>query len=63
MGTTGTALLVRPEGAWVSHVGDSRAYRVRDGVIDADGLETGLHDVRDSHGLLQVVVHRQRRAA
>jgi PPM family protein phosphatase len=29
MGTTGTALIVRPEGAWVGHVGDSRAYRVR----------------------------------
>ena len=29
LGTTGTALIVRPEGAWVGHVGDSRAYRVR----------------------------------
>jgi serine/threonine protein phosphatase PrpC len=29
LGTTGTALVVRPEGAWVGHVGDSRAYRVR----------------------------------
>ena len=34
MGTTATALLLRPEGAWVSHVGDSRVYRVRDGVIE-----------------------------
>jgi protein phosphatase len=32
-GTTTTALLLRPEGAWVGHVGDSRAYRVRDGTI------------------------------
>jgi serine/threonine protein phosphatase PrpC len=31
MGTTSTALILRPEGAWVGHVGDSRAYRVRDG--------------------------------
>jgi protein phosphatase len=31
MGTTSTALLLRPEGAWVSHVGDSRLYRIRDG--------------------------------
>ena len=31
MGTTTTALLLRPEGAWVSHVGDSRVYRIRDG--------------------------------
>ena len=34
MGTTTTALLLRPEGAWVSHVGDSRVYRVRDGWIE-----------------------------
>jgi serine/threonine protein phosphatase PrpC len=31
MGTTGTALVLRPEGAWVGHVGDSRAYRIRRG--------------------------------
>ncbi len=29
LGTTGTALFIRPEGAWLGHVGDSRAYRVR----------------------------------
>jgi protein phosphatase len=29
LGTTGTALLLAPSGAWVGHVGDSRAYRVR----------------------------------
>jgi serine/threonine protein phosphatase PrpC len=34
MGTTTTALLIRPEGAWVGHVGDSRAYRIRNGVIE-----------------------------
>jgi protein phosphatase len=34
MGTTTTALLLRPEGAWVGHVGDSRAYRIRDGQIE-----------------------------
>ncbi len=34
MGTTATALVLRPEGAWLGHVGDSRAYRVRDGVLD-----------------------------
>ena len=34
MGTTATALVLREEGAWVGHVGDSRAYRVRDGYID-----------------------------
>jgi protein phosphatase len=34
MGTTSTALILRPEGAWFGHVGDSRAYRVRDGVCE-----------------------------
>jgi protein phosphatase len=34
MGTTTTALLLRPEGVWVAHVGDSRAYRIRDHEIE-----------------------------
>ena len=34
MGTTGTVLLLRPEGVWLGHVGDSRAYRVRDNKIE-----------------------------
>jgi serine/threonine protein phosphatase PrpC len=34
LGTTATALLLRPEGAWVGHVGDSRAYRIREGAIE-----------------------------
>jgi serine/threonine protein phosphatase PrpC len=34
MGTTTTALLIRPEGAWIGHVGDSRAYRIRNGFIE-----------------------------
>jgi protein phosphatase len=34
MGTTATALVLRPEGAWVAHVGDSRCYRLRDGVLE-----------------------------
>ncbi|MFL5341892.1 MAG: PP2C family protein-serine/threonine phosphatase [Gemmataceae bacterium] len=33
LGTTATALVLRPEGAWFAHVGDSRGYRVRDGQI------------------------------
>lgn len=34
LGTTSTAIFIRPEGVWVGHVGDSRAYRIRDGVIE-----------------------------
>jgi PPM family protein phosphatase len=34
MGTTSTALLLRPEGAWIAHVGDSRIYRIRSGWIE-----------------------------
>jgi protein phosphatase len=29
MGTTSTVLVLQPEGAWIGHVGDSRAYRIR----------------------------------
>ena len=42
MGTTGTALVIRPEGAWVGHVGDSRAYRVRGGVIEQLSFDHSL---------------------
>jgi PPM family protein phosphatase len=34
LGTTGTALFLRTEGAWVGHVGDSRAYRIRPGRVE-----------------------------
>lgn len=34
LGTTSTALILRPEGAWIGHVGDSRAYRIRDGTAE-----------------------------
>ncbi|HVK13028.1 MAG TPA: protein phosphatase 2C domain-containing protein [Gemmataceae bacterium] len=33
LGTTATAVVLRDEGAWIAHVGDSRAYRVRGGQI------------------------------
>ena len=33
-GTTSTALVLRPDGAWLGHVGDSRAYRIRAGLIE-----------------------------
>jgi protein phosphatase len=42
MGTTTTALLLRPEGAWIAHVGDSRAYRVRDGQIEQMSFDHSL---------------------
>jgi protein phosphatase len=34
LGTTSTALILRPEGAWIGHVGDSRAYRIRGGIAE-----------------------------
>ncbi len=33
MGTTSTALVLRPEEAWIGHVGDSRVYRIQAGQI------------------------------
>jgi protein phosphatase len=42
MGTTTTGLLIRPEGAWIGHVGDSRAYRVRDGQIEQLSFDHSL---------------------
>ncbi len=33
MGTTLTAVLITPAGGYLAHVGDSRAYRLRDGVL------------------------------
>jgi len=29
MGTTATTLLLKPEGAWIAHIGDTRVYRIR----------------------------------
>jgi serine/threonine protein phosphatase PrpC len=52
MGTTGTALVLRPEGAWVGHVGDSRLYRVRAGLLEQLSFD---------HSLLWELAKRQRR--
>jgi protein phosphatase len=40
MGTTCTALVIRPEGAYLAHVGDSRVYLLRDG---------GLYQMTEDH--------------
>ena len=53
MGTTGTALVIRPEGAWVGHVGDSRAYRIRAGFIEQLSFD---------HSLLWELARRQRKS-
>ncbi len=51
MGTTSTALLLRPEGAWIAHVGDSRVYRIR-----GDKLEQLSFD----HSLVWEMARRQK---
>lgn len=52
-GTTGTAIVLRPEGAWVGHVGDSRAYRIRGGVIEQLSFD---------HSLLWELARRQKKS-
>lgn len=52
LGTTGTAIVLRPEGVWVGHVGDSRAYRIRGGVIE---------QLTFDHSLLWELARRQRK--
>jgi serine/threonine protein phosphatase PrpC len=42
MGTTCTTLLLLPEGALIAHVGDSRAYRIRQGRIDQLSFDHSL---------------------
>src|SRR5262249_53382571 len=43
MGTTATALVLRPEGVWIGHVGDSRAYRIRGDKIEQMSFDHSLH--------------------
>lgn len=42
MGTTTTALLLRPDGVWIGHVGDSRAYRIRNSRIEQMSFDHSL---------------------
>lgn len=53
MGTTATGIVLRPEGAWVGHVGDSRAYRIRNGKIEQLSFD---------HSLVWELARRQRKA-
>ena len=42
MGTTATACFIRPEGVWIGHVGDSRAYRIRGDYIEQLSFDQSL---------------------
>lgn len=42
MGTTATSILMRPEGVWVGHVGDSRAYRIRGNQVEQLSFDHSL---------------------
>jgi len=44
MGTTCTALVLRGSNAWLAHVGDSRAYRIRDGTAERLTTDHSLAD-------------------
>ncbi len=52
MGTTATAILLKPEGLWIGHVGDSRCYRVRSGRIEQLSFD---------HSLVWEMARRQRK--
>jgi protein phosphatase len=51
MGTTSSVLLLRKEGAWVGHVGDSRVYRIREGQVEQLSFD---------HSLLWEIARRQK---
>jgi protein phosphatase len=50
MGTTASTLILLPEGALIAHVGDSRVYRIRNGII---------HQLTFDHSLVWELVRRQ----
>jgi serine/threonine protein phosphatase PrpC len=52
MGTTCTAVAVRDDEAWLAHVGDSRAYLVRQGEILQLSHDQSLHGQMIREGLL-----------
>jgi protein phosphatase len=51
MGTTGSLLVIRTDGAWLGHVGDSRVYRMREGQVEQLSFD---------HSLLWELARRQR---
>jgi PPM family protein phosphatase len=52
MGTTGVAVLLAPEGAFVANVGDSRAYRMRGGSFEQVSLDHSLVAELQRRGVL-----------
>lgn len=42
MGTTSSALVLRPEGGWIGHVGDSRIYRLRGHTLEQLSFDHSL---------------------
>ena len=64
MGTTAVSLLHSAEGgAWVAHVGDSRAYRLRDGELEALTVDHSLVAELQRRGLIdseEALVHPRR---
>lgn len=52
MGTTCTAIVVRDDAAWLAHVGDSRAYLLRDGGLTQLSEDQSLHAQLIRDGLL-----------
>jgi len=64
MGTTGVALLVgEGEHLWLAHVGDSRAYRFRDGRLERLTTDHSLVEAMQQRGLItaeEAAVHPER---
>lgn len=53
MGTTGVALLLASGGPlWLAHVGDSRAYRYRNGVLERLTVDHSMVEHMREHGLI-----------
>jgi len=64
MGTTGVAQLIAPDGtSWIANVGDSRAYRLRDGALEQLTFDHSLVAELQRRGMLseaQARVHPRR---